>query len=137
MQPQLPFHLMQPEPNTGCWLWTGYVQPPGGYGKVRIEGHSRLAHRVAWAKANGPIPVGYELHHKCGVPSCVNPDHLQLTRRLEHPGHPTALNAAKTVCPHCGQPYSKNTYQRFCRTLKNERRRVTNRVRVEKAHASA
>jgi hypothetical protein len=36
-----------PEPNSGCWLWTG-ARTTGGYGHFRFEGRTVPAHRVAW-----------------------------------------------------------------------------------------
>lgn len=69
-----------PEPNTGCWLWTG-AHSERGYGQIqggRRGGRVVLAHRFAWATANGPIPKGFFVCHRCDTPSCVNPDHLFL-----------------------------------------------------------
>ena len=63
-----------PEPNTGCWLWLGPVDERG-YGKINAQGYY-LAHRLAYAETNGPIPEGLLVLHKCDVPSCINPDHL-------------------------------------------------------------
>lgn len=34
------------------------------------------AHRAAWTEANGPIPFGLHICHKCDVPLCVNVRHL-------------------------------------------------------------
>jgi hypothetical protein len=67
-----------PEPNTGCWLWTGSVIEDG-YG--RLKGHTRalvLAHRFAWEATFGPIPDGFQVLHECDTPPCINPDHLFL-----------------------------------------------------------
>ena len=30
-----------------------------------------------WERERGPIPEGLQLDHLCGVPSCVNLDHLE------------------------------------------------------------
>lgn len=66
-----------PEPNTGCWLWTAYCNR-NGYGKIRCEGKSWYAHRIAFLLFKGPIPLGFEICHACDVPACVNPEHLFL-----------------------------------------------------------
>jgi hypothetical protein len=70
---------------TGCWLWKGFVNK-AGYGRIHLMETAReiLAHRYVWEDVNGPVPHGMELHHKCGVKSCVNPKHLTLVTRREH-----------------------------------------------------
>lgn len=70
-----------PEPNSGCFLWTGGVHATRGYGVFRPEPSGKkkeLAHRVAWERANGPIPQGMHICHHCDMPVCVNPLHLFL-----------------------------------------------------------
>lgn len=64
-----------PEPNSGCWLWLGCVDPKG-YGRIsrRTFGET-LAHRYAFISA-GFKADGVLVCHRCDVPSCVNPDHL-------------------------------------------------------------
>ena len=68
---------------SGCWLWSGYVDKDG-YGTFRYKGVSGVkAHRVSWEMANGCIPVmvGHDrvcVLHRCDVPGCVNPAHLFL-----------------------------------------------------------
>lgn len=62
-------HLVQSE--SGCIEWSGYRRSDG-YGVCG----SLLAHRVAWAKRNGPIPHGLFILHKCNNRACCNADHL-------------------------------------------------------------
>jgi hypothetical protein len=65
-----------PEPNTGCWLWLGDMDPDG-YGRARLWGlRGRRAPRIAYVLANGGIPAGLQILHRCDVRACVNPDHL-------------------------------------------------------------
>ncbi len=59
----------------GCWLWTGSINNKG-YGQVRINDRSCLAHRVSFEMANGTLPAGLWVLHRCDTPACVRPDHL-------------------------------------------------------------
>ena len=38
----------------------------------------RSAHRAAWEIANGPVPEGLVVRHKCDNRPCINLDHLEL-----------------------------------------------------------
>jgi hypothetical protein len=70
--------------DTKCWLWQGAIS--SGYGRfgVTFEDESgksvqftMYAHRWAYIYFVGPIRAGLELHHKCNVKRCVNPEHLE------------------------------------------------------------
>jgi hypothetical protein len=57
-----------------CWPWQGKRR--NGYGRMFANGKMLSAHRVSWALANGSIPDGMKVLHRCDNPPCVNPNHL-------------------------------------------------------------
>jgi hypothetical protein len=60
----------------GCWIWNGAVHK-SGYGQVKWEGQSTVAHRVIYKLTKGEIPKGLVIDHLCSVKLCVNPEHLE------------------------------------------------------------
>lgn len=72
-----------PVPEAGCYIWPNSGDQKG-YGRVRHQGRTWAAHRLAWTQANGSIPPGMLVCHKCDTPPCVNPDHLFLGTALEN-----------------------------------------------------
>lgn len=117
-----------PEPNSGCWLWYK-AQTTAGYGVLTISYAQVYAHRLSYIAFKGPVPRFCDIDHKCRVPCCVNPDHLEaVTHKVNcRRGVCGEVNArrmkAKTHCPY-GHPYSgDNLYikpntpgHRDCRT---------------------
>lgn len=67
----------EPEPNSGCWLWTASAFPDG-YGQIKTSGKNMRAHRLSWILYRGEIPNGLQVLHRCDTPLCINPDHLFL-----------------------------------------------------------
>jgi hypothetical protein len=60
----------------GCWNWTGRCDD---YGRICLNGTQTVAHRVSYIIANGSIPDGLIVRHKClKNRKCVNPEHLEL-----------------------------------------------------------
>lgn len=64
-----------PEPNTGCWLWTAYLDKQG-YGQYNHKGKMQLAHRVVMNELIGSMD-GLVSDHLCRTTACVNPLHLE------------------------------------------------------------
>jgi hypothetical protein len=77
MNEQKFFESMIDKPNTGCRLWS-LSRDKDGYGYVSFNGLQTRAHRLAWTLANGPIPPGQCVCHRCDTPACCNPEHLFL-----------------------------------------------------------
>jgi hypothetical protein len=92
-----------------CVLWAGSVSPEG-YGYVNGKPRGKLyAHRLAYERIHGPIPVGLEIDHLCRVRHCVNPDHLEAVTRRENQLRGFGLSgvaARRTHCPK-GHPYDE------------------------------
>lgn len=126
----LPAYLedrISPEPNSGCWLWTG-----GGTGRygvlwVRKAGDKKAreikAHRAVFEYAKGIIPKPLELDHLCRNRYCVNPDHLEAVTHQVNVQRGEAGRYPRKLLSECfrGHPYSEeNTYwnkgKRHCRS---------------------
>lgn len=95
-----------PDPNGGCWLWTGYTAL--GYGMVHEarEGEQRhhrrlVAHRVVYELLHGHVESGLTLDHLCRVRSCVNPDHLEPVTRKENILRGFGVPARRARQTHC------------------------------------
>lgn len=66
----------------GCWDWDGCKA--NGYGVFRLRGKHYKAHRASWVIANGDIPKGIFVLHKCDNPPCSNPEHLFLGTAVDN-----------------------------------------------------
>jgi hypothetical protein len=66
-----------------CWPWRSYASAMG-YGRFKVDGRLRSAHRVAYELTHGPIPTNREqyhgvvVRHTCDNVRCCNPEHLRL-----------------------------------------------------------
>lgn len=126
----------------GCWEWAGNCHPDSGYGRVWFsKNDDRLAHRVCYEWAVGPIPEGLTLDHLCRNRRCVNPSHLEPVTNTENVMRgfsPAAVNARKRTCWR-GHPFDEtNTYTaasgaRHCR----ECARIRKQARRQRLAASA
>ncbi len=116
-----------------CWLWT--AAKIKGYGAFEFGGKLRLAHRLSYEMAKGPIPAGLQIDHLCRVPHCVNPAHLEAVTPRENQLRGfgvSGVNARRTMCRR-GHPFDEtNTYtwggKRCCRTCRTD---ATHRYRAD------
>lgn len=101
----------------GCLVWHGFITADGygQYGSVR-------AHRVAFQKANGPIPSGMTIDHLCRNTLCINPDHLEAVPILENVRRGQRFTAV--ACRH-GHPYNEEN----TRVETDQRGRTSRRCR--------
>src|SRR5262245_50217783 len=132
---------------TNCWEWIG-ARDSRGYGNVKVGRHVRKAHRVVYEALRGPIPTPMECDHRCRVPWCVNPAHMELVSHAENVRRgaarwvPGQRQRAKRYCP-AGHRYTKaNTYVqpstggRSCRTCARERKRAAGPVPSQPVEAT-
>jgi hypothetical protein len=74
----LPYTIEDRSYTTPCWMFGGYIIK-SGYGKAHGEDHQHTdsAHRLSYVFHRGAIPEDMEIHHRCKVRACINPDHLE------------------------------------------------------------
>ena len=95
-----------PEPNSGCCLWEGATnQRPKGskqpiYASVRLRGRMVKIQRVTYEWANGPIPDGMQVLHRCDVSLCCNPAHLFIGTNDENHADKAAKDRGKKRLTH-------------------------------------
>jgi HNH endonuclease len=69
-----------------CAVWTG-ARNRSGYGVVKIRAYrpsNLLAHLVSFQLYVGDVPAGCQVHHRCHVRACVNPEHLEAKETAAH-----------------------------------------------------
>lgn len=111
---------------SGCWNWQLNLDH-GGYGLVKVDTRTRLAHRWSYELTHGSIPEGMTVDHLCFNPPCVNPAHMRLLSHAENAAN--QRKAHKTECCN-GHAYDEtNTYirtngRRDCRACTRDRQRL-------------
>ncbi len=129
-----------PEPNSGCWLWTGATNR-GDYGVYWVQPFKTvmLAHRASYAFLVAE-PGDLNVCHRCDIPPCVYPGHLFLGDQAANVADmmkkgrdvlhgPALVNAQKTHClnghPLAGPHVRMWRGSRICNICHAERARAT------------
>lgn len=117
------WRYVSPEPNSGCWLWTGGIRS-GGYGAFHNGHDMEPAHRFSYRIHKAEIPDSLVLDHLCRVRCCVNPDHLEPVTNLENIRRGVNWQKSKTHCKrgHAFTPENTRNERygaRRCRACKN------------------
>jgi hypothetical protein len=90
--------------SSDCIIWPhGFTAQ--GYGCLRLDGKTVLAHRAIYEEYYGFIPENYEVHHTCENPACINIAHLVA---LSHHDH--RMLHRPTHCPRGHEYDEANTY---------------------------
>lgn len=115
----------------GCWLWRGSTS--NGYGYIGYKNKNLRVHIVSYLIFKGKFPIGFDIHHKCNVRNCCNPDHLEAITHLENvlkSTSPAAIAAQQTQCIN-GHPFDQiYKGRRRCGTCaKNNSKRQRERKR--------
>lgn len=83
---------------TPCRVWTGAAYE-SGYGRISSTKHNshERVHVVAWEHANGPIPPGKCVMHKCDTRLCFAEDHLILGTQQDNVSDMDAKGRRRSV----------------------------------------
>ena len=85
-----------------CWIWTA-GKLATGYGAICIDGKMVRAHRYSFELANGPIPEGMVIDHRCLNPLCVRPEHLRLATNKQNMEHRVPRSRVRGVSFQAGK----------------------------------
>ncbi len=123
-----------PEPNSGCWLWTGAHTRKSNYGCF-FDGKKQVgSHVFSYEYHVGPIAVGMDLDHLCRNRYCVNPQHLEAV--------PRQVNAIRGLTghhmkgkTHCSKGHALDDANTYFRSNGNRSCRTCERLKMRRLRA--
>jgi hypothetical protein len=74
---ELFFEKVEKANDSGCQLWTGYVDEQG-YGKFGVGTKTYSVHRARYIIEHGSIPAFHDIIRTCGNRLCVTLEHLSV-----------------------------------------------------------
>jgi hypothetical protein len=90
----------------------------GGYFQTSVEGVTTPIHRIVWEHYHGPIPQGWDVHHRNEDRTDNAPDNLELLKRVDHvrehqPSYARNEDGewVKTCAGPCGQTLPMSSFQ--------------------------
>jgi hypothetical protein len=83
--------LQSKRTESGCLEWTGTISK-SGYGQTKWNYKFYTVHRLAWTLANGPIPKGMCVCHRCDNRKCFDVTHLFLGTHADNAADRCAKN---------------------------------------------
>jgi len=115
---------VQPEANTGCWLWTAGVN---GQNRphFKVGSKSIYSHRLTTELQHGPPPAGKECSHLCDQKLCVNPQHIIYETCQENLARQRGKPKASR-----GKPHIDRTYSQYAHLPTDEYRKAAMRERA-------
>jgi hypothetical protein len=72
------------EDGKGCFIITSHKTYGFGYSTIRRNHQVKSIHRLIYEECFGEIPKGLVIRHKCDVPACINPEHLEIGTRADN-----------------------------------------------------
>lgn len=90
-----------------CYLQHGYIRYHNDKTNKKVYEHQLVA-----AKAFGPIPQGYHVHHKEAPKTNNDPDNLEILTGSDHARiHKGTREFVELTCKRCGKPFQRDKAQ--------------------------
>ena len=106
-------------PGEGCWIWTGAISAPDGYGRItwRQAGRSRSisAHRFALLLDDVSVTEAEWFgvaEHRCNEPLCVRLDEAHVIRSTQSANLAWAVTCGRAIGPRPGPGDGRTRVQR-------------------------